>query len=87
MRKRSNAVVETDLLDDLTVLEAQHGRAREAHLAAGSCRKRADQEVAEGRPGMGAATFPSADDIVAFRNQIRRAPEVEIRETRCGNRS
>jgi hypothetical protein len=29
---------------------------------------------------MRAATFPLADDIVAFRDQIRRAPEIEIGE-------
>ena len=38
------------------------------------------QEVAEGRTGVRTAAFPLADDIVAFCDQIRRAPEVEIGE-------
>jgi hypothetical protein len=29
---------------------------------------------------MGSAAFPSADNVIAFRNQIRGAPEVEIGE-------
>src|SRR5262249_25144432 len=43
-------------------------------------RQRAHQEVAEGRTRVRTAAFPLADDIVAFRDQIRRAPEIEIRE-------
>ena len=47
---------------------------------AGVGRQRADQEVAEGRPGVRAAAFPAADDVVAFRDQVRGAPEVQVRE-------
>src|SRR5215470_11465123 len=50
------------------------------HLPTGRGRQRAYQEVAEGRTGVRTAAFPLADDIVAFRDQIRRAPEVEIGE-------
>src|SRR5262249_41038059 len=46
----------------------------------GRGRERAHQEVAEGRTGVRTAAFPLTDDIVAFCNQIRRAPEIEIRE-------
>src|SRR3984957_21024781 len=74
----SYPVVKTDFLKDLSVLEFQHGRAGELHLAAGVGRQRSSQEVAERLPGMRSAAFPSADDVVAFRDEIRAAPEVEV---------
>src|SRR5258706_1233717 len=73
-------IVTTDFLEDLYVLEFQHGRAGEFHLAAGVGRQRSRQEVAERLPGMRSAAFPSTDDVVAFRDEIRSAPEVEIGE-------
>src|ERR1700676_890102 len=82
LRERGHAVVETDLFDDSAILETQHRRAGETHLAAGRRRQRADQEVAEGRTGMRTATFPATDDIVAFGDQVRGAPEVQVREGR-----
>ena len=39
-----------------------------------------DQEVVERGTGMRAAASPTSDDIVAFRDQIGDAPEIEIRE-------
>src|SRR5258708_40176503 len=80
--ERSDAVVETDFLDDLAVLETQYRRAAEVHLPAGLGRQRADEEVVEGWPGVGAAAFPLADDIITFGDQVRGAPELEVRE--CG---
>jgi hypothetical protein len=68
----------TDLLDDIAALETQDGGAGEVHLPAGRGRQRADQKVAEGRTGVRTATFPLADDIVAFSDQVRGAPELEI---------
>src|SRR5262245_64400011 len=76
--QRLDAVVKTDFLGDLAVLNAQHRGACEVHLPAGRGRQRAHQEVAEGRTGVRTAAFPLADDIVAFCDQIRRAPAVEI---------
>src|ERR1700730_8802847 len=73
-------IVKTDFLEDLSVLEFQHGCAGEFHLAAGVGRQRSHQEVAERLPGMCSAAFPSTDDVVAFRDEIRSAPEVEIGE-------
>src|ERR1700738_999680 len=74
------AIVKTDFLEDLSILEFQHGRARKFHLAAGVGRQRSRQEVAERLPGMRSAAFPSTDDVVVFRDEIRSAPEVEIGE-------
>src|SRR5712691_3153854 len=74
----SYPIVEADFLEDSTILEFQHGGAGEFHFATGVGRQRSDEEIAEGRPCMGSAAFPSADDVIAFRNQIRGAPEVEI---------
>lgn len=34
LRERSHAVIEADFFDDLAVLQTQHRRAREVHLAA-----------------------------------------------------
>src|ERR1700738_2938723 len=72
------AIVKTDFLEDLSILEFQHGRACEFHLAAGVGRQRSRQEVAERLPGMRTASFPSTDDVVVLRDEIRSAPEVEI---------
>ena len=66
---------------------AKHGRAGEAHLAAGRRRQRADEEVVEGRAGVRAAAFPPADDIVALGDEVGRAAEVEVRERPRGSRS
>ena len=38
----------------------------------------AHQEVAEGRPVARAAAFGAADDVVAFRDQVRGAPEFSL---------
>src|SRR3981189_2542656 len=76
----SYPIVKADFLKDSTILEFQHGRAGEFHFATGVGRQRSDEEIAECRPRMGSAAFPSADDVIAFRNQIRGAPEVGIGE-------
>src|SRR6266550_8719008 len=75
-----DAVVEADFLDDFSVLELQHGDASEFHLAAGISRQGSHQEVAECGSRMRSAAFPAADDVVTFRDKIRSAPEVQIRE-------
>src|SRR5277367_727508 len=76
--QRGDAVVEADLLRDLAVNHLQDRRAGEAHLAAGRGRKAANQEVFEGRTGVGSPAFPLANDIVAFGDQIGGPPEVEV---------
>jgi hypothetical protein len=78
--QRSYSIIQADLLGDLAVLDAKHGRAGESHLPTGCRRKRADEEVTEGRAGVGAAAFPATDHVVALGNQIRRTPELEIRK-------
>jgi hypothetical protein len=50
------------------------------HLPAGRGGQRAHQEITECRTGVRAAAFPLADDMVAFGDQVRRAPEVKIGE-------
>src|ERR1700756_320799 len=75
-----DAVIETDLLDNLAVHDLEHRSAREVHLAARRSRKAADQEIAERRAGVGATALPLTDDIVALGDQVRGAPEVEIGE-------
>jgi hypothetical protein len=80
LRQGCDAVVETDFLKDFTILELQHGRSRELHLPAGVSRQASDQEVIESGTGMRAASLPATDDVVAFRDQVGCAPEIEIRE-------
>ena len=63
---------------DPAIVDANHGRAGEAHLAARRRRQRADEEIIEGRPGMCAATDPAADDMVALGDEIGCAAEAEI---------
>jgi len=76
--ERGNTVVEPDFLDDLLVLQAKNRCTGEMHLAARIGRERSHQEIAEGRSGMSAAAFPLTDDIIAFRNEVGRAPEIQI---------
>ena len=79
--KCRDAIIETDLLDNFAVLETQDSGASEVHLPTGRGRQRADaKEIAEGRAGVRAAACPLADDIVAFGDQVRGAPELEIWE-------
>src|SRR5271154_2126735 len=80
LRQGCDAVVETNFLDDFAILELQHSGSRELHLPAGISRQASDQEVVERGAGMRAASLPATDDVVAFRDQIGCAPEVEIRE-------
>src|SRR5271156_4726708 len=80
LRQGCDAVVKTNLLDDFSVLELQHARSRELHLLAGISRQASDQEVTESGAGMRATPLPTSDDVVAFRDQVGCAPEVEIRE-------
>src|ERR1700681_2580750 len=58
------AIVKTDFLEDLSILEFQHGRAREFHLAAGVGGQRSRQEVAERLPGLRTAALQTTDDVV-----------------------
>src|ERR1700736_87643 len=78
LRQGRNSVIEADFLDDLAVLELKGGRSGELHLATGVGRQRSHQKVAEGRSGVCATPLPTADDIVAFRDQVGGAPEVEV---------
>ena len=70
-----HAIVQTDLLRDLAVLDPKHRRSGESHLPAGRRRQRPHEEVAEGRAGVRAAAFPAADHVVALGDEVRRAPE------------
>src|SRR5262245_23566214 len=78
--QRSRAVVQPDFLGDLAILHTQHGRSCEVHFPARGRRKRADQKVAEGGPGVRATPFPAADDIVTLGDEVCRAPKAEVRE-------
>src|SRR5438445_8201791 len=40
------------------------------------------KEVTEGRSGVRAAAFPTADNVIALGDEIRGTPEVEVRERR-----
>src|ERR1700730_16314060 len=73
-----HAVIKPDFLDDFAVLELKDGGAGGVHLPAGVGRQAANEEVVEGRAGVGAAAFPLADDVVAFGDQVRGTPEVEV---------
>lgn len=74
------AVVQSDLLGNLAVFNAEHRRSREVHFPPRRGAKRSDEEIAERWAGVRAAAFPAADDIVALRNEVGCAPEIEIGE-------
>src|SRR4051794_581813 len=71
-------VIQVDLLDDPAALEFEDGDASEVHLPARVGGQAASKKVREGRTSVSATTLPLADDIVAFGDEIGRAPEVEI---------
>src|ERR1700735_4389113 len=71
----SHAIIETDLLSDLSIDNLQHRGAGEMHLAPGRYRQAADQEILERRTRVGAATFPLAGDVAALRDQGWGGPE------------
>src|SRR5260370_40768738 len=75
-----HAIVETNLLGDLAVLDAKHGRSREVHLAAGPGRQRPDEKIAERRASVRAAALPTTDHAVALGDEVRGAVELEIGE-------
>src|SRR6185295_3212974 len=81
LHQGSYPIVQTDLLRDPAFFDSKYGRAGEPHLSAGRSRQRSRQEVTESRTRMRTATFPAADHIVAFGDQISRAPEIEVRES------
>src|SRR3981081_2687181 len=80
LHEGGNTVVETDLFEDLAVLHAQDRHAGEVHLASRRGGKSANQEVAERGARVRAAAFPAADDVVVLGDQVRGAPEVEVRK-------
>src|SRR3984957_8974014 len=81
--ERGDAVVEADLFRDLAVNHLQDCRAGEAHLAAAGGGKAAYKKVVEGRTGVGSASPPLADDRVAFGDEVRGPPEVEVGKRRA----
>jgi hypothetical protein len=64
--ERGDAIVETDLFRDLAILDTEYGCPGEPHFATGRRRKRADEEIAERRPGVRAATRPPAHDVITL---------------------
>ena len=78
LAERGHAVVQADLLGDEAVLDLQHRGAGEPHRPAGAGRQRPVGHVVERVAGLGAAAFPLADHVVAFRDQVGGAPEVQV---------
>src|SRR5215469_10076942 len=84
-----DTVVQADLLNDLAVLEFEDGDSGEVHLPARAGGQTAGEEVPEGRARVGAAAFPLADDVIAFGDEVSRAPELQVgeRSTEIGHKS
>jgi len=79
LHERGDPVVESDFRD-LAVLDTEDGRTREVHLPTGCRRQLASEKIAERRSGVGPATFPSTDDMIALGDEIGSAPELEVRK-------
>src|SRR5215475_7876937 len=73
-------IIQTDLLDDLAVLELQDGDPGEVHLPARVGGEATGKEIVEGRAGVGSAAFPLTDDAIAVGKEVGRAPEFQIGE-------
>ena len=65
-----HAVVETPLLDDPAVLQAKDGGAAEVHLPSRCFRQATNKKVVEGRPGMGTAANPLADNEIPLGYEV-----------------
>jgi len=64
--ERRDAIVKTDLFRDLAILDTQYGCPGEPDFATGRRQKRADEKIAERRPGVRAATLPPAQDVITL---------------------
>src|SRR3954470_12346101 len=78
--ERGHAIVQADLLCDLAILQAKHGRSGEVHLPAACRRQGSDEKITEGWPGMRPATFPAADHVVALGDEVGSTREAEVRK-------
>src|ERR1700746_2974440 len=78
--QRGDAVVEANFLDDFPVLQLEDGSAGKSHFAPRIRRQGSRQEVGECWSSVCSATFPSADHMIAVRDEIGGAPEIEIGE-------
>src|SRR5713226_8645730 len=85
LRKRRDAVVETDLRDDFSASNLKDGRPGEAHLATGGGRQRSDEEIAERRAGVRPAALPPADHVIA--SAIRSAAPQKCRSGKALRKS
>src|SRR5579872_985640 len=83
LSKGRHSIIETDLLDDLAVLEFEDRNAGEAHFPARVGGQGTGKKVLESRTGVRAAAFPLTDDIVALGDEFGGAPEVQIGECRA----
>jgi SOS response associated peptidase (SRAP) len=68
----------SQLLGDPTVLKAKHGCPGEVHFSGRSSWERTQTKITKGRPGVSAPALPSANDVIAFCNEITDPSETEI---------
>src|SRR5215469_14533961 len=80
LRQGGDSVIQADLLDDLAVLEFEDGDAGEVHLPARVGGEAASKEVLESGTGVAAAALPLADNVIAFSDEVGRAPELQVGE-------
>jgi hypothetical protein len=80
LRQRRHAIVQADLFCDLAVFDTKDCRSGEPHLPARARRERTLKKVTERRAGVCATANSTTDDVVAFRDEIRRARETQIGE-------
>src|SRR5215471_21119382 len=78
LMERRHAVVQSNLLCDLTVLQPQDRHSSESHHPTGRLRQGSREEVAVRRTGMCATAFPATDHVVAVGDEVAGSPEVEI---------
>ncbi len=79
--KRGHTIIKTDFLGDLAVLDAKDGRPGKMHFATRFRGKRTDEEITERWTCVRASAFPTPDYMITFGDKIRRAAELEIRES------
>src|ERR1700761_8694265 len=80
LRERRNAVVKSDLLSNLAVLNPQYCGSGDMHLVTRGSGQQTNEKVAERGTCVRAPTLPTSDDMIALRYEAGSAPEIEVRK-------
>src|ERR1700743_659062 len=80
LRERRNAVVKSDLLSNLAVLNPQYCGSGEMHLVTRGSGQQTNEKVVERGTCVAAPPPPTSDAMIALRYEAGSAPKIAIRK-------